>query len=86
MVPHTTPCLLFLDHFPDRLLTEAVVRLSSSPHAREVAGAWLTTYQVARAVGRAEGDARLRADAAYRQVVARSCVPPIGQDVERSAA
>ena len=84
MVPHTT-CLLFLDHCPDRWLTEAVVRLSSSPHAREVAGTWLAAYHAARAVGRAESEARLRADAAYRQV-ARSCVPPMIQDVERRAA
>lgn len=30
MVPHTTR-ILFPDDFPDRWLTEAVVRLSSSP-------------------------------------------------------
>ena len=85
MVPHTT-CLLFLDHCPDRWLTEAVVCLSSSPQAREVAGAWLTAYHAARAIGRAEGEARLRADAAYRQVVAPSGVAPMIQDVEGRAA
>lgn len=86
MGPHTTTCLFFVDHFPDRWLTEAVVRLSSSPQAREVAGTWLAAYHAARAAGHAEGDARLRADAAYRHVVARSCVPPMIQDVERRAA
>jgi hypothetical protein len=33
MVPHTTR-LLYSDEFPDRWLTKAVVRLSSSPPAR----------------------------------------------------
>ena len=36
MVPHTTR-LLYSDDFVDRWLTEAVVRQSSSPLAREVA-------------------------------------------------
>ena len=83
MVPHAT-CLL--DHFTDRRLTEAVVRLSSSPQARELAGSWLAAYRAAREAGRAEAQARRQADAAYRQTAARSGLPPITQEVERRAA
>jgi hypothetical protein len=83
MVPHAT-CLL--DHCTDRWLIEAVVRLSSSPQAREVAGSWLAAYRAARAVGRTEVQARRQADAAYRQVAARSGLPPITHEVEERAA
>jgi hypothetical protein len=83
MVPHAT-CLL--DHFTDRWLTEAVVHLSSSPQAREVAGSWLAAYRAARGVGRAEVQARRQADAAYRQAAARSGLLTITEEVEASAA
>ena len=85
MVPHTTR-ILFPHHFPDRWLTEAVVRLSSSPWAREVAGTWLAAYHGALARGAAEAEARRQADAAYRQVVARPGVPPTQEAQERRAA
>jgi hypothetical protein len=85
MVPHTTR-LLFSEHFPDRWLTEAVVRLSSSPSAREAARAWLTAYHAARAIGTAEVEARRRADAAFHQVVAQSVLPAMSQVKERRAA
>src|SRR6266536_57640 len=85
MVPHTTR-ILFPHDFPDRWLTEAVVRLSSSPWAREAAGAWLAAYHAARARGAAEPEARRQADAAYHQVVARPGVPPTQEAQERRAA
>jgi hypothetical protein len=85
MVPHTTR-LLYSDDFADRWLTEAVVRLSSSPLAREAARAWLAAYDTARAGDIAEGEARRRADAGYRQVVARSVLPAVTQVAERRAA
>ena len=83
MVPHAT-CLL--DHFTDRWLTEAVVRLSSSPQAREVAGSWLAAYGAARAVGGAEFQALRQADAAYRQAAERSGLLTITDEVEARAA
>ena len=83
MVPHAT-CLL--DHFADRWLTEAVVRLSSSPQAREIAGSWLAAYRAARAVGRAEAQARRQAHAAYREAAARFDLLPTTQDMEERAA
>ena len=83
MVPHAT-CLL--DHFTDRWLTEAVVRLSSSPQAREIAGSWLAAYRAARAVGRAEAQARRQADAAYREAATRSGLVPISRELEERAA
>ena len=85
MVPHTTR-ILFPDDFPDRWLTEAVVRLSSSPSAREAAGTWLAAYHAARARGATEAEARRQADAAYRQVVPRPGVAPTTEDAERRAA
>ena len=83
MVPHAT-CLL--DHFTDRWLTQAVVRLSSSPQARELAGSWLAAYGAARAVGHVEAQARRQADAAYHQAAARSGFPPVTQQTEEMAA
>jgi hypothetical protein len=85
MVPYTTR-ILFPHDFLDRWLTEAVVRLSSSPSAREAAGTWLAGYHAARARGAAEAEARRQADAAYRQMVARPCTPPTTEDAERRAA
>ena len=85
MVPHTTR-ILFPDDFPDRWLTEAVVRLSSSPSAREAAGTWLVAYHAARGLGTAEAEARRQADAAYRYLVARPGLPSPIQAAERRAA
>ena len=85
MVPHTTR-ILFPDDFPDRWLTEAVVRLSSSPSAREAAGTWLAAYHAARARGTAEAEARRQADAAYRHLVARPGLPSPMQATDRRAA
>jgi hypothetical protein len=85
MVPHTTR-ILFPDDFPDRWLTEAVVRLSSSPSAREAAETWLAAHHAARAGGTAEAEARRQADAAYRHLVARPGLPPSMQAAERRAA
>ena len=85
MVPHTTR-LLYSDDFADRWLTEAVVRMSSSPSAREAARAWLAAYDAARGGSSAEGEARRRADAAFHQVVAQSVLPAMSQVKERRAA
>jgi hypothetical protein len=83
MIPHAT-CPF--DHCTDRWLTEAVVRLSSSSQAREVARSWLAAYRAARAIGCTEAQARRQADVAYRQAIARSDLPPITQEVEEKAA
>jgi len=85
MVPHTTR-LLYSAHIPDRWLTEAVVRLSSSPSAREATHSWLAAYHASRAFSSAEDEARRRGDAAYHQVVAQSVLPTMTQVAERTAA
>ena len=64
MAPHTR-WLDLSDAFADRWLTEAVVTLSSSAAARNVATAWMTTYESAVALGHAHDEARARADHAY---------------------
>ncbi len=64
MAPHTM-WLDPLDAFADRWLTAAVVTLSSSATARNVATAWMTTYESAVALGHAHDEAQARADNAY---------------------
>ena len=85
MVPHTTR-ILFPHDFPDRWLTEAVVRLSSSPPAREAARAWLAAYETTRATGIDASEAHRRADAAYHQMAVQSVLPAVTQVPERRAA
>jgi hypothetical protein len=85
MVPHSTR-LSLSDSCVDRWLIQAVVQLSSSAAAREVAAAWVATYDTARASGSGEDEACARADHAYR-VAARRIGLAVGrQDEERRAA
>lgn len=52
-------------------LMAAVVALSSSTPAREVAAAWIAAYDTASAVGAGEDEAEARAHEAYHRAAAR---------------
>jgi hypothetical protein len=59
----------------DRWLMHSVLAHSSSPPAREAAGAWIAAYDAARLAGLRHEQAQGRADAAYRRAAARAGLP-----------
>ena len=58
-----------LDLLTDRWLIEALRHMSSNPHVRDAAAAWLAAYSAALTRGYAEHDAQARADEALQRVV-----------------
>jgi hypothetical protein len=74
MVPHTA-CISVPDYQLDVYLTQANVRFSSSPFAREAARAWLAAHDSASGNGASEGEAEWKPKAAFRLVVDGSPPP-----------
>ncbi len=70
---------------PDLDLMAAVVALSSSTPAREVAAAWLAAYDTASAMGVCQDEAEARAHEAYRRAAARLRLP-LASDAGAAAA
>jgi hypothetical protein len=66
----------------DRWLMQTLVEHSSSDQAREAATAWLAAYDTALALGVADAEAGVHADAAYRVATTRAGLPT----AERRAA
>jgi hypothetical protein len=58
-----------LELLTDRWLIEALRQMSSNPHVRDAAAAWLAAYNLALTRGFAEHDAQARADEALQQVI-----------------
>jgi hypothetical protein len=58
-----------LDLLTDRWLIEALRHMSSNPHVRDAAAAWLAAYSAALTRGYAEHDAQARADEALQRVI-----------------
>jgi hypothetical protein len=59
----------------DRWLMQSLVEHSSSDQAREAAAAWVVAYDAALALGVAEAEASVHADAAYSAAAIRAGLP-----------
>ncbi|HLZ31034.1 MAG TPA: hypothetical protein VKV73_27260 [Chloroflexota bacterium] len=68
-MPPLHPIVAPLELQTERWLIEALSQMSSNPHVRAAASAWLAAYHAALQRGLAEAAAQARADEALQHIV-----------------